>query len=336
MGFEIFDRCFCGYFPESGTYANPTGTTLQRFGYVQSNNVNEETNQQAIRYAGGGTRDVHAHVPGPLDVDGTVTFYPQDWKSLFFVLGSVADAGSPSPYSHTIIGVNSNDTNPFTSGTNNPMVSFTLEDTHETTTNGQHFKRTINGCIAESLTISANQGEIISCELGYVGQSITMGSGASSTLESRSTRPFLWQDVTLYMPSGTGIEPTKTFTFSLNNTFVREHYLNGSRTISSPIATARVMEASVVVNANSANTKTFFDSYFLGPNSADGSEFNMLLSINASTGSRDCYLTLSGCKLKKMSSPTQFTSDIQQQTLTIEPKSITAVVNDEIFKYGAW
>jgi hypothetical protein len=336
ISYEVFDRVFAGFFFESGIYANPTGTTLQRFGYVQNNNINEEVNVMPIRFAGGGTRDVSSFAPGPVDVDGTVTFFPQDWRSVFFAMGSVADAGSPSPYTHAIIAVNSNDTNPFTSGTNNPLVSFTLQDTHETTADGLAFKRTISGCVINSLTISATDGQIVNCEANYVGQSVVFSSGTATTLEARTTRPFVWSDMTVTIPSGTAIEPVKSFSLTINNNLQRPHYLNGSRVISAPIATTRDYAVDITVNANSSNTKTFYESYFIGAGVADGSEFNMMLSVNASTGSRDAYFVFSGCKLLDLNAPSQSTSDVQEQTLSIQPKTVTVAVNDEIFKYGPW
>lgn len=340
MSFEIFDRVFCGFFYESGTYCATSGTTLQRFGFVQNHDVTHTVGVIPIRYAGGGTRDVSVHTQGPIDVEGTLTFFPQDFKSLFLALGSVADAGSPSPYSHTIVGVNSDSLGAYTSGTNNPMVSFTVQDTHETTTAGLHFKRTMSGCIVNSLTISATEREIVNCELNYVGQSIVFSSGAATALEARSTagyiRPYLWQDVTVHIPSGTIIEPVKDFSLSINNNLAKHHYLNGSRVISSPVPTVRDYEVALTVNANSTSTKTFFESYFIGAGLADGSEFNMMVSMNASTGSRDAYIVLSGCKLTDFTAPSNLTNEIQEQTLTIQPKTVTAVVNDELINYGAF
>src|SRR3990167_3539006 len=86
---------------ESGTYASASGTG-QWIGLVQDHSIDENENTVSLRYLGGGDRNVQAFTDGPREVEGTFTFFPQDWKFLMFALGSNVDAGSPSPYSHTI------------------------------------------------------------------------------------------------------------------------------------------------------------------------------------------------------------------------------------------
>ena len=72
-----------GFFYESGTYANITGN-LYWIGQVQSHEPEESQNVMQIRYLGAGTRDVNQFIGGPIDIEGAFTFYPVDFKFLFY------------------------------------------------------------------------------------------------------------------------------------------------------------------------------------------------------------------------------------------------------------
>lgn len=327
----IGDNNELGIFYESGTYANPTGTTLIWPGLVQSHEIDENPNVIQIRYGNTGNRNVGTFVDGPLDYDGTLSLFPQDWRFVALALGSNVDAGSPSPYTHTISEVNSASGNAFTSGTLNPFWSFTVLDSKRGPATGENFNRRIQGCIVNSLTLNGTEGEPISIEVSYMAQSGTFLSGALPTLPTApTTRPYLWQDVLVHIPSGTVINEVKNFSWTINNNLERRHYLNGSRVASVPIPTNRDYELSLTIDATSERTNTLYNQYFLG-----GSTFNVLLAINASTGSRSIFVTMSGCKMLDMSSPSTLDSAApQEQTLTIAPQTCSATVDDDIQNYN--
>jgi len=325
----IGDQNQLGFTYESGTYANSSGT-LQWIGQVQNFSPDESAGVIPVRYQGAGDRNVDQFVDGPLDFTGTFTYFPQDWKFLMFTLGSNVDAGSPSPYTHTISETNSDDGNAFTSGTTNPFISFGLEASQKAPGTGQNFIRTFQGCVVNTMTISASQGDIISVDVDFVAQSGTFSSGAPSSLTPTTTRPFLWSDVKLHIPSGTVYEEMTDFTLTINNNLEAPHYLNGSRVISTPIPLNRDYELSVTLHATSERTKTLYEQYFMG-----GSTFNCMLEINAETGSRDAYIILSGCKLMDMDSP-EGMEGVNEQTLTIQPKTAVVEINDTIERYNPW
>ena len=86
----------------------------------------------------------------------------------------------------------------------------------------------------------------------------------------------------------------------------------------------------LTVEGNSEQTKTLYDQYFVG-----GSEFNALTVISASAGSKEVFIALSGCRVTDMEAPHEIEgTDIQ--TITIEPKSASAIVNDLIELYNPW
>lgn len=325
----ISDQNALGFFYESGTYANASGA-LHWIGEVQDHTIDENTNVIENRFLGTGTRNVDQFVDGAKDYTGTITYYPQDWKMLMFALGSNVDAGSPSPYTHTISEVNSASGNAFTSGTNNPFISFGLEDSHKATGTGNNFVRTVKGAMVDSLSITSTQGEPISVEVGYIAQDCVYSSGAPTALTATTTRPFLWRDTLVHIPSGTTINNITETTYNFNNGMEGKHYLNGSEVIGVPIPENRTHEVNITLDGNSETTKTFYDQYFLG-----GSVFNMMLEVNASTGSRDMFLVLSGCKLMDMEAPTP-NEGVNEQTLTIMGKEASVVVNDTTELYNAW
>lgn len=328
----VGDQNTVGFLFESGAYANTTGTTLQWPGMVQSHEADENTNVIEVRYANTGNRNVGQFVDGPLDYDGTLSFYPQDWKMLAFALGSNVDAGSPSPYTHTISEVNSASGNAFTSGTLNPFVSFSIYDAKKGPATGENFVRTIQGCVIDSLNISAKEGEPINMEIAYMAQSGTFSSGAITAITDPGTRPYLWQDVQLHLPSGTVIAELKDFDWGLKQNLERRHYLNGSRVASVPIPTNRDYEMSATIDATSERTKILYNQYFLG-----GSTFNAMLAISASAGSREIFIVMSGCKMVDMSSPSEADSaSPQEQKLTIKPQTCSATINDDIQLYNPW
>jgi len=328
MGRYIGDQNLVGFYYESGTYANVSGA-LQWIGMVQEVNPDESTGIIEVRYQGSNDRNVDQLVNGPLDYTGTFTYYPQDWKFLMFALGSIVDAGSPSPYTHEIKESNSADGNQFTSGTDNPFISFGLEIAQQHT-DGHNFIRTVKGAMVNSMTITISQGEVISCDIDYVAKESVFSSGTASSLTPTTTRPFMWSDNQVHLPSGTVLDNVKEVSLTINNNIAPQHYINGSREPSTPVPLNRDYELSLTLDANSEWTKTLYDQYFIG-----GSEFNMMLVVDASTGSRDAYIIMSGCKIMDMEAP-QAVEGVNEQTISIKPKSVNVNVNDAIEKYAPW
>jgi hypothetical protein len=317
---------------ESGTYANTSGTG-QWIGLVTDHTIADEENVNSMRYVGQDTRSVGIHVNGAEDHGGTITFHPQDWKFLAFAMGSFVDSGSPSPYAHSIRESNSADGNAWTSGALCPFFSFSVEDQQGGLTAGSNFVRTMKGCMINSLSISASQGDIINCEVEYYAQSNTYSSGAKTAVTASSLRPMLWQDLSFEIPDGTALDEVTDFTLEITNNVERRHYLNGSRVTAAPVPLNRDYNLSLTIDGTSQWTKTLYDQYFRG-----GSEFNMEIvqnCVDAGTGSRDASFILSGCRITEMEAPTA-SEDINQQTLTIIPKNVTVDVNDTIELYAPW
>lgn len=325
-----FNRCSFRY--ESGTYASPMATA-NWIGMVQNHELDENKNVISLRFTGNSDRNVDQFVDGPEDYTGTVSYFPQDWKGLMFTLGSNVDAGSPSPYTHVISETNSNNTNAFTSGTNAPFISFTVQDEQRFNPTGLNFIRTIKGGMVDSYTINMTQGEPLSCELGYVAQSVDFSSGVGLTVTDPGTRPFMWHDARVHIPSGTVYAETRDVTVTINNNLDPRRYVNTAdgKLIDRPIPNNREYEISMTFDGNTTRTPTVYEQYL-----KSGTEFNMMIEVNAGTGTRDAYMVFSGCKLTDFSAPTGNESTVNEQTFTIKPKSMSVNINDTIFRYNPW
>ena len=269
----IADQNQLGFLYESGTYGTSTGGTLQWIGLVQDHTPDEDVGVIQARFLSDPDRNVGQFIDGPLNFPGTFTYFPQDWKFLLFAMGSNVDGGSPSPYTHTISEKNGSGLlNAFTSGALNPWISFTLEDVQQGAVAGENFTRTMAGCVVDSMNISASQGELYTVEINYIAQTIVFGSKAPTTITEVTTRPFVWSDTRLHIPSGTIYDALLDLSWTINNNFIAPHYLNGSREISVPIPGNRDYELGITFQATSERTKILYDQHFLG-----GSEFNAML-----------------------------------------------------------
>ena len=319
-----------GFFYESGTFGSVSGTAYA-IGQVQESAISESFEREQVRFLGGG-RSVAQQVKTVEEYEGTLTYYPQDFKMWMFALGSVCDAAAGNVYSHTISMTENSAGNAFTSGTNTPFISFSVEDVQGETAN-KVFRRVVNGCMIDSMSISAGEGAILECEANYIGQSLVLGSNVGSSVTVSTSRPLVWSDTKIHIPSGTVVNEIKEWALTVNNNLITEHYANGSRCITTPLPGNREIEFTATMDSNSTNTGSYYDQYFKG-----GSEFNMMVEIidtDAGTGSRTCYFVLSGCQITEMDSPTKV-EGIDENALTVNASGIIMNVIDTTVQYKAF
>ena len=85
-----------------------------------------------------------------------------------------------------------------------------VEDSKNIGTAGSNFIRTTVGGMVNSYTITASQGEIVNCEMEYTAQSSTLSSGAIVALAATTTKPYMFNNILLQIPSGTSITNATT------------------------------------------------------------------------------------------------------------------------------
>ena len=310
---------------ESGTYAATSGT-IQWLGLVQEHSLEPNMNVQPIRYQGSTDRNVDDFVDGNQEWAGTITYYPQDWKFLGFAIGSIHDLTG----SHIFTEMNNNDhvMPPGETSYPNALHTFTTVDTKNIGTAGSNFSRTTIGGMVDSYTLTAAQGEPVEVEVSYTAQDSTLGSIAVSGLTPSTTKPYMFNEVKLYIPEATAVSNVKELTFSVNNNLEPGMYLNGSRVLTEILPMNRDYEVTATLDMDTSNAKTYYESYYTA-----GSEFNSAIKVWGKAGS--VTIIMSGCKMTEMEVPSAL-EDIQEQSITYVPQHVVATAMDTTSKYNPW
>lgn len=319
----VADQNQTAYIYESGTFANTSGAA-QWFGEVQSCDPTEELNIEQIRYQGSGNRNVDGFEATIKDYSIGINKFAQDWRNLYFALGSVSTSGA-GPYTHTISEINNDDENGVVTGVLLPSI--TIENAKSIGVAGSNAIRTFKGCCLNELSISSDGTGLITVDETWLGASLVPSSGAPSTVTAQTTSRWKACQFSLDIPSGTQVDEMKGWDLTINNNLEPDHYSNGSCNAASFTALDREYEFSPVIDSNYDWWKTLYESYFLG-----GSEFNAQLKGIAETGSREVYITMSGCRVTDMDQPTP-NSGKNEDTPTITPKSISVQVIDSVPLY---
>jgi len=125
---------------ESGTYSSTSGNAVW-LGEVTENSIDDTENKLEDRFLGTSSRSFGDYELGPRDVTGTLTYNAQNFRLPFWAIGSVVDSASGTTVSHTSTQVDTDvRQSAFTSGTLNPPISFTIEDSKQSPGTGKNFK----------------------------------------------------------------------------------------------------------------------------------------------------------------------------------------------------
>lgn len=322
---------------ESGTYAVTSGNGYW-IGQVTDSSIEDSENLLENRFLGTNSRSYGIMVGGPRDVTGTITYHPQDMRLAFYAIGSVASSQSAKTGTHRASQVEGNSwLNPFVSGTGqfNAPVSFTIEDSKLQPLANKNSIRTIIGCIPDSCTITASQGEKVEVELNYLGQSLAYSSGtAVSTINTATSgqTPYLWNNCSLTL-AGSSIVTAKEIGLEISNNLEGPHYVNGSRVISTPIVGNRDITLNVTADLDTETANMLYDTFYKSNASFNG-VFDMNADI-ASTGSQHTTFTLSGCKITTMEIPS-VVEGVTETTIEIRPQNISATEYSVGSTYLAW
>lgn len=316
-----------GFYYESGTYANPTGA-LQWIGAVQNFTSSDDPKVQAVRYHGTGNRNVNQLVSTGKAHTGTVTFFPQDWRTVAFALGSVVD-NSGSTTTHAISELNGGSMSQMSSGTDNPFTSFQLYHHKNVPGTGLKAVKQYAGAVCNTWNLTIPQGGILSVDMGWIAQSVTYSSGAVAAITENTLRPFVTSDCKLHLPSGTVLTLMKTATLSINNNFDAKQYANASGVIGTPIPGNRDYMLDTGLDASSERNKALFEQYLMG-----GSQVNALLDITAAAD-RYAYFTMSGGKIVTLETDGGV-EGTTSQTFGLKPTTMSVSVGDTIVRYLGW
>jgi len=296
----IYESGLYGTRAVSGTDSAVVGSTFQ-IGQVTSHTVDDNRNYTVDRHMGTASRSIDGFDASVNDVTGTLSYRMQDMRIPFYAIGSVAASGA----NHTYWKVTQIDAdvqqNMFTSGMFNPPRSFTIEDSKQAAGTGKNFVRSVQGVIPNTVTINFAQGEIVTCDVDYIGHHIYFTSGATTSGALNSGAPYSFGHVSLSMDGESGL-PIKEGTFEINNNLVGPHYLNGSVDIATPYMGNRDYTLSVTMDLDSNTAKKWYEQYLRG-----GSKFNSTLDFNndVTAGSHHATFWLSGCYVTSMDNPSE-------------------------------
>lgn len=305
---------------ESGAYALTSGNRTW-IGYVQEHSIEPNMNVIQIRYQGSTDRNVDDFADGAQEWKGTLSYYPQDWRFLGFAIGSIQDLTG----SHFVGETNSDDR---VQEYNTPLYTFTVEDSKNIGTDGSNFIRTTIGAMVDSFELNASVGELVTCDVGYTAQASTLSSGTIAALTATTTKPYVFNNVQLSIPSGTAVDNVTELKFSVNNNLEPGQYLTGSRVVTEILAMNRDYELTATTRMDTANAKTFYESYYTA-----GSTFNAFLKVWGTAGSLS--LVMSGCKMSEMTIPSM-TEGTQDLSFTVIPATVKMQAYDAVAKYNAW
>src|SRR3990167_5776508 len=323
----VADQTQLSWVYESGSYLSGSGNNYWP-GMVQEHSVDESMGVINSRYLGTASQDVGQFIDGQITLAGTLRLFPQDWKWLYFAFGRAVDGGSPSPYSHTITAHNSNQRSMEIA--NQPLPSFQMWDMKSMGTTGSAHNRFFLGCLVDTLRLSATENNPLELEMTYLAGSVSFGSGAQPSVTADTSRPFIWSDCKFHLPSGTTVNELKSFEFNINRNLIQPNYVDAKRAPGVPIPVNRDYEVTVTTNATATWGKVFYDQYFVG-----GSTFNALFEAVASTGSRELFLAMSGCKMSSMTEPSA-NEGIHEFTLTFNQQTANAIAADTTQYWTAW
>ena len=306
---------------ESGTYANSIAGG-KWIGQVQDFSIDDSENLLQNRYLGNSSRSVGKVQDGPRDVTGTMSYHPVDMNLIAHAIGSVSETSGTS-YTHNATEIESDvNQNPFTSGTGQKLdtpYSVTFEDSKQSPGTGRNFIRTINGAVFNTITVNSSQGEKVSVDVDWVGQTLSFSSGTTTAVTAVTQRAYSWNDCSLTM-AGSSIDTTKSISLEINQGINPPHYLNGSRDIASPFPGERSYTLTVTADLDSDTGQFLYNNYYKG-----GSEINSVFDMNAdSTGSQHAIFTLSGARITSMEMPSTI-EGVNETTIELQTGSLDLV-----------
>jgi len=326
----ISDTNKVAIFHESGTYGTKSDAAGSSFwpGQVIENSIDDNENKLVNTYLGTASRNFGEIDQGPNDVTGTLTMHPQDMRFAFWAIGSGADGAAGSKVTHlSVETATSSWQSPFTSGTGRLQapISFTIEDSKQSPGTGANFIRTTNGCVVDSLAINATQGEKVSLDVNYIGQSLTFSSGTTTSVTQALNRPYLWSDCSLTV-SGNVLQTAKDITFEVKNNIEAPHYLNGSRVIAAPFPKGREYSLNVTADLDAATSKDLYENLF-----KNNGTFNTTFDLDAdvTAGSQHTIFFMSGCKIMTMDAPSTI-EGANEITMEIKPQIVIGSAFDRV------
>lgn len=315
----------------SGSYMNASGTALW-IGLVQENSVKENEGRTDIRYMSANTRNPSLFINNKPEYTGTLRYLPQDGQMFTFVLGSVADSGSPN-YLHTISEVDNASKN---------LYWFELHESKNAPTTP--FSRKICGIVADSIRLRAKMGEPVEAEVRYTAGSIAYLAALGSTATANTAQPYMWSNGLINVTGaalnaltlGGNLTEVKEFEWTLDNNFDHPNYIQNTRFKGESIPGNRDVMLKLTMNMAEGTGASLYSGIY-----KTGSAFNATVFLFRTSGADanatadTLRIVMSGCIIKTMDMPSPHDGPRLEQNIEIVPSGpTTIIVRDTIASYA--
>ena len=296
-----------------GTPVAPAATS--RIGRVTSVNFTMTNNFFRTQGMGEG-RNVTGTFTGPFDASGTIEWDVDDFTFMQYAIGPRAGSGTlADPYElqeRDNIGYDA---------TNIPTLSIEIGsqgDTLDDTT-------TFDGCVLNTLTISATQGEVLKASAEIIARSVATGT-ALETYTAPTSRVFVFHEGNVTV--GTDTLHCSSFELTVSNN-IQTHRRLGSRFIQLPTTGLRRYDFTITLRKKYDDTAgvlsgTEIRNQFFGASGAPATAAVVTaqaisLDINEGTGAsgdRVVNIDLSNCYFESWSEPIQLEGGAIEVTVT--------------------
>jgi hypothetical protein len=278
------------------TYGTKPATVNEWVGIVQSFSPEEGNN--LARQFGLGSRNFIQSKIGSKTFGGSFEFLVQNFKMLEYALGSVTYGTTPTGeiYTHTI-------------SESNDLPSFTVQAGVIGTPN---FVRDFTGCKVNTLTLTAEKEEALTCEVEFIAQSsVDSSSGTPPVADTSSYFSFYEGSVTI---NGVQQDIVEEFELEISNG-LEGLFALGSMEI------VRLQEGQREYTLSIGQIFESNAQYLLWKN---GTEFDAVLSFVAPDG-RELHITCHNCKYDT-NELEHGAEDYMVQSLEAFPKSVSIEV----------
>ena len=235
---------------EAVAYGTVATTIDKVFGHITSIDISQKNNNTKV-YAIGDV-EAKATIAGKYEGSLEVSFTPTDFYFLKGVFGSVVDAGS-GPATHTY----PNNTSEATKDAGmNTFLSSSVEIGLDLATDSVLH---CLGGVMGSLTLSATQGEVVTCKMTMPFQTIAEDTDLDATPSSTAEAPFMFAQASFEMPNASAISNVESVEISINRN-PESVYAIGSRLNVAQVPKQSDYEIKIVVPFEAAATlmETFF------------------------------------------------------------------------------
>ena len=219
-----------------GAGATPSGSNF--VGLIQNFSMNAANNSIRTQGLGEG-RNATNIVLGGFDVNGSIDFQVNDFTFMQYAIGTRAGAGSAAdPYELQEL-----ENVGYSGATEIPTLEFQIGSEG----GSNDYTRTVTGVVINTLTLNANQGEVLNATCDWIGKTLSVGTSLT-TYTPGSEKPFVFQEGSVTV-NGDTVFACTAFSVTLNNNMQTFRAL-GDRDLQQPTTGLRTYDFNLTIRMN--------------------------------------------------------------------------------------